>query len=187
MQKWHGNKISARTTDSRPRMDYRWNVYTSADDTSDGIGEIGQVADGVGDEHVVGVRVAGDGRQLVAVEVGADTDRYQPDAGVSDQLGLAQRRRLVGRRVVGDDDDQLVDGRVAETSSVRLDEDHVTSERQREVQVRLVTTVADLVDRRLSVRPGAVVAEVEVDLHKTIRYDIIYMVTSTLTVISETT
>ena len=96
---------------------------TSADDASDGFDEDGQVTDSVDDEHVLGVWIAGDGRQLIAIEVRADSDRDQSDASVSNQLRLTQRGRLVGRRIVGDDDNQLGHRCVADTGAVRRHED----------------------------------------------------------------
>ena len=65
------------------------------------------MTDSVGDKHVLGVRIAGDSRQFIAVKVRADTDCYQSDAGVSNQLRLTKSRVFVDGRVVGDYDDRL--------------------------------------------------------------------------------
>ena len=137
---------------------------TSTDNSFDGVAVCGEISDSVGGKHVPGVRKAGDGRQFVAVEVRADADRHQSDAGVSDQRRLTQSGRLVCRRVVGDNDDQLGHRRVAETSAVRRHENRVAGERQGKVEIGIVAAVLDSTDCRLHLSRTTVVDEVEVDL-----------------------
>ena len=108
-------------------MDSRRLTFT--DDAWDRNDDDGQATNIIDDEHVFGVWVAGDGRQLISIEVRADSDRDQSDASVSDQLRLTQRGRLVGRRIVGDDDNQLGHRCVADTGAVRRHEDWVACQR----------------------------------------------------------
>jgi len=79
---------------------------TAADDAFDWVGEIGDIANGRHDEHVLAARVGRDGRQQLTINECSHAHRHDTYVHVGSLPCLRQRRRSVGRRVFGYKDDR---------------------------------------------------------------------------------